>query len=107
MQRYASVIKVKEGMEEEYKRLHKAVWPEILKLIESCHIKNYSIYFRDGFLFNYYEYHGNDHDADIKRMRDTPRNKEWSALCMACQQTLDTIKPGEWEAPMEEVFHMD
>ena len=28
----------------EYKKLHAAVWPDVLKMIRQCHIKKYSIY---------------------------------------------------------------
>ncbi|WP_368855740.1 L-rhamnose mutarotase, partial [Escherichia coli] len=31
----------------EYKRLHAAVWPEILALISSCNIRNYTIFLRE------------------------------------------------------------
>ena len=38
----------------EYKRLHAAVWPGVLRMIRKCHIRNYSIYLRklpDGKLY--------------------------------------------------------
>ncbi|QTH43343.1 L-rhamnose mutarotase [Cohnella sp. LGH] len=42
-QRYGSLIRVKEDKLEEYKRLHAKVWPDVLRMIKECHIKNYSI----------------------------------------------------------------
>ncbi len=54
MQRYKSVIGVREDQIEKYKKLHAAVWPDVLKTIKECNIENYSIYLRklpDG---NYY-----------------------------------------------------
>ena len=53
---------------EEYKRYHAAVWPEVLKTITRCNIRNYSIYLKDGYLFGYFEYHGTDYKADMARM---------------------------------------
>lgn len=107
MKRYGSVIKVKVEKLEEYKLLHAAVWPNILKMIKECNIQNYSIYYRDGFLFSYYEYTGNDYTADMKKMSDDPETQRWWAVCKPCQQPLETRQDGEWWTEMEEVFHLD
>ena len=59
MKRYGMVIGLNADQVEEYKRLHAAVWPDVLKMIAQCHIRNYSIYLRrlpDGrhYLFSYF-----------------------------------------------------
>ena len=41
MKRYGSVIGVKEEKLSEYKTLHAAVWPEVLKKITACHRMTY------------------------------------------------------------------
>ena len=107
MKRYGLVITVRPERLEEYKRLHAAVWPDVLKMIGECHIRNYSIYCRDGFLFSYFEYHGSDFDADMARMAADETTQRWWALCGPCQEPLATRAPGEWWAKMEEVFHCD
>ena len=107
MKRYGMVIKVRPEKLEEYKRLHAAAWPEILKMISECNICNYSIYHKDGYLFSYYEYVGDDYEADMARMGADPRTQEWWSLCMPCQEPLETRAEGEWWAEMEEVFHHD
>ena len=107
MQRYGMVIKVKPEKLEEYKKLHADVWPDVLKMIKECHIENYSIYYKDGFLFSYYEYTGNDYEADMAKMAADPVTQKWWDVCMPCQQPLETRKEGEWWAEMEEVFHLD
>lgn len=43
MKRYGSVIGLKEEKIAEYKALHAAVWPEVLRMITACHIRNYSL----------------------------------------------------------------
>ena len=55
MKRYGQVIQLKPEKLEEYKRLHRAVWPEVLRIIRDCHIHNYSIFLRDGLLFSYFD----------------------------------------------------
>ena len=50
MDRFGSVIKLKPGKVDTYKELHAKVWPDVLNMIHECNIRNYSIYFKDGFL---------------------------------------------------------
>ena len=112
MKRYGSVIGLRPEKIEEYKKLHAAVWPDVLKMIHQCHIRNYSIYLRqldDGrhYLFSYFEYMGNDFEADMAKMAADPTTQRWWAVCKPCQQPLDNRAPGEWWAGMEKVFHQD
>ena len=107
MKRYGSVIKVIPEKYEEYKQLHAAVWPGVLEMIEKCNIHNYSIYYKDGYLFGYYEYTGDDYAADMAKMAADPETQRWWNVCDPCQQPLDTRAQGEWWANMEEVFHID
>ena len=107
MQRFGSVIKVKPEKLEEYKALHAAAWPGVLKRIHLSNIRNYSIYLRDGLLFSYFEYIGNDYTADMAAIGEDPITRDWWALTDPCQEPVDSAKPGEWWAPMEEVFHAD
>jgi len=107
MRRYGMVIKVRPEKLEEYKRLHAAVWPEVLAMIRECNIRNYSIYHKDSYLFGYFEYHGEDFAADMAKMAADPATQRWWALCNPCQEPLSTRAPGEWWAQMEEVFHTD
>ena len=112
MQRYGSVIGLQADKITEYKQLHAAVWPDVLQMIGQCHIRNFSIYLRqfdDGrhVLFSYFEYHGQDFAADMTLMAADPVTQRWWAVCMPCQQPLESRGPDEWWAAMEEVFHCD
>jgi L-rhamnose mutarotase len=112
MTRYGMVLGLRPEKLEEYKQLHAAVWPDVLRMIRECHIRNYSIYLRqldDGrhYLFSYFEYTGADFAADMAKMAADPTTQRWWAVCQPCQQPLDHRGPGEWWAGMEEVFHLD
>jgi L-rhamnose mutarotase len=107
MKRYAMTIQLTPGCEETYRRYHAATWHEVLEMIRACHIENYSIYLIGGTLFSYFEYHGDDFQADMARMADHPKTQEWWSVMKPMQQPLTTRKPGEWWAEMEEVFHLD
>lgn len=106
MKRYGMTIRLRAGSEDAYKRYHAAVWPEVLEMIQTCHIKNYSIYLHDGVLFSYFEYHGDDFAADMARMAAHAKTQEWWAIMQPMQNPLATRKPHEWWTEMEEVFHM-
>ncbi len=112
MKRYGMVIGLHPEKVEEYKRLHAAVWPEVLSMIQRCHIRNYSIYLRqldDGrhCLFSYFEYDGHDFAADMARMAADPATQKWWSFCKPCQHPLSSRGRDEWWAAMEEVFHCD
>jgi len=107
MKRYGMVCGIKPDSIEEYKKLHAAVWPDVLKMIQRCNISNYSIYLKDDLLFSYFEYSGDDFEADMKIMAADPVTQQWWDVCMPCQEPLETRKEGEWWADMEEVFHCD
>ena len=107
MERHGSVIGVRMDKLEEYKKYHAAVWPEILDMIRKCNIRNYSIYYKDGQLFSYFEYHGDDFEADMAKMAADLKTQEWWDVMMPMQIPLETRAEGEWWAEMEEVFHMD
>jgi L-rhamnose mutarotase len=107
MKRYGMLIKVKEDQIPMYKEYHTKVWPEVLTTISACNIKNYSIFLKDDSLFAYFEYHGTDYDADMKKMAADPKTQEWWKIMMPIQVPIDTRAEGEWWAQMEEVFHTE
>jgi L-rhamnose mutarotase len=107
MKRYGSMIQLRSEAIAEYKRCHATAWPEVLEMIQKCNIRNYSIFLKDDFLFGYFEYHGTDYKADMAKMAVDPKTQEWWAVMMPMQRPLETRKPGEWWAEMEEVFHAD
>ena len=106
-QRYGMVLKVRPERIEEYKAYHAEVWPGVAKMIAECNITNYSIYLKDDFLFSYFEYVGDDFEADMAKMAADPVTQEWWDVMMPMQDPLPTRKEGEWWAEMEEVFHQD
>lgn len=107
MKRYGQVIGVRPEHFERYKKFHAAVWPEILKMITECNIRNYSIFHKDNNLFAYFEYTGTDYETDMAKMAADPKTREWWSVMEPMQDPVSTRKPGEWWADMEEVFHHD
>ena len=107
MRRYGQLIGVKPEKLAEYKRYHARVWPEVLRTITACNIRNYSIYHKDGMLFAYFEYVGTDFAGDMARMAADPKTQEWWAVMKPMQSPVANRGADEWWADMEEVFHLD
>ncbi|GCE46562.1 L-rhamnose mutarotase [Thermosporothrix hazakensis] len=107
MRRFGQVIGIKPDKIEEYERLHAATWPEVLKTIHACNIRNYTIFRHEHLLFAYFEYIGDDFEADMKKMAEDPKTREWWSYTDPCQEPLPSRQPGEWWTTMREVFHTD
>ena len=91
-------------MLEEYDKLHKSVWPDVLKVISSCILKNYSIFRLDDVLFTYYEYTGDNYEVDMERMDSDLIIQKWNAITDPC--FIETGGDGFYDT-MKEVFHID
>jgi L-rhamnose mutarotase len=107
VKRYGRIIGLKPEAYEEYVRYHAAVWPEVLKTIRDCNIRNYSIFYKDNTLFAYFEYIGDDYARDMAKMAADPKTQEWWTIMDPMQQPVPTAKQGEWWSEIEEVFHTD
>ena len=85
MASYAWVLEVRPGYEEEYKRRHDEIWPEMLETLRKAGISNYNI-FRHGLtLFGYFE--TDDLEAAKTHLAGCPINKKW----------------GEWMGPIMKI----
>jgi L-rhamnose mutarotase len=113
VKRYGSVIGIKKENIPEYRRLHANAWPGVLKTINECHIRNYSIYLAEVepdkyYLFSYFEYTGDDLDKEVEeKMRNDPTTKKWWSHTDPLQVPVPTRKESEWWHSLEEVFHTD
>lgn len=107
VKRVGMVIKVKPEYIEEYKALHVSSNPGVRDLLTKANMHNFSIFlhqFDDGnwYEFGYYEYTGNDFEADMEELSKHPRNIEWLKVCDPMQVPLDGY---EGWAEMEQVYY--
>ena len=107
MKRYGQVIGVKPEHFERYKKYHAEVWPGVLDMIRKCNIRNYTIFHREGMLYAYFEYIGNDFSADMAKMAADKTTQEWWAIMEPMQDPLPDRGKTEWWTKMEELFHTD
>ena len=109
MERMCRIIKIKPEIIPRYKRIHAAVWPEILKAIADSNVRNYSIFLREpeNLLISYWEYHGADYAKDMIDIKKAPRMQEWWDMTDPMQVPLETRSDGEWWVTAQSVFHTD
>src|SRR3990170_727483 len=78
VQRVAFRLWVKPERLEEYKRLHEAVWPELLDDMRAASIRNYSIFADGPELFGYLEC--DDWSGAAAALAHSDANRRWQEL---------------------------
>lgn len=112
VKRVGSVVGLNRKTAEEYVILHAHVWPEVLDRLRKSNVRNYSIFMGeldDGnlYLFSYFEYVGDDFEADMKAISEDPATQQWWKLTDPLQKRVkDTPKGDQWKT-ITEVFHLD
>ena len=102
MRRFCQRAFLKPEKVEDYRRLHAAVWPRVLQAIEEAHIHNYSISLIGTLAVAYFEYDGEDYDADMRRMDASPAMLEWWKHSKPC---FLKHEEGVYYEDLEEVFY--
>ena len=107
IERHALVVGVEHSRREEYLRLHAAVWPQVEATLTDCNVTNYTIFVRGDLLVAYYEYVGDDHEADMARIAEDPVSREWWTHTDPCQvPVFDDLPEGERWAQLTEIWHL-
>jgi L-rhamnose mutarotase len=102
--RYGSVIELLPEKEQQYRKLHADVWPEVVAAIGKANIQNYNIFiFEMGgkkYLFSYMEYTGTNPAKDFAGIGDDPTTRDkWWPITDACQKKLPNTPKGEqWKS---------
>lgn len=104
--RFGQMIRLKPEGAEQYIACHANAWPGVLKMISECCIQNYSIFFRDNYLFAYFEYVGNDFEADMAKMAADPETQRWWDTVKPLMEPLENRSPGEFWSNMKEIFYL-
>ena len=105
MQRLGQVIGIKAEHLERYTRMHAEAWPEIIAANRASNIHNYSIFLYNDLLFSYYEYTGDDYEADMARLAANPIVQEWWAIMTPMQSPVPERQPGEHWARLKAVYY--
>lgn len=76
MASHAWVLKIRPGYEEEYKRRHDEIWPEMTEALQQSGIRNYQIFKYGLTLFGYFE--TDDFPATATFLAGNEVNKRWA-----------------------------
>lgn len=107
MRRFGQMIKIKPGCLEEYKKHHSNPLPGVNEMIKECNLQNYSIFSRGEYLFTYFEYVGDDFDADMAKMAADPLTQKWWDIVKPLMEPLADKKPEEFWSDMEEIYYLE
>lgn len=104
MQRVAFIINLKPGHEEEYKRRHDEIWPEMTEALRNAGMRNYSIFLAGAQLFAYLE--TEDFDRMVRTISADPVNARWQEY-MQDLISVDTDPDTGFARLLPEMFHID
>ncbi|MDX9947660.1 MAG: L-rhamnose mutarotase [Bacteroidales bacterium] len=104
MKRFAFKMKLYPGFREEYRKRHSEIWPELVKLIKSQGVGNYSIFYDEetNILFAYQEQSGESSSQDLGTEEIV---KKWWKYMADIMETNPDNSPVN--IPLEQVFFME
>ena len=103
-QKFAWVLEVRPGYEDEYKKRHEEIWPEMVDMLRNAGVRNYSI-FRHGLtLFGYFE--TDDLEQTIAAINASDENRRWGEYMTPIMKIeIDSQKNFPFLLPLQ--WHMD
>ena len=105
MERVCFLLKVRPDRLKEYKRRHKAVWPEMLKALSKTGWKNYSLFLRDdGLLVGYFE--TPSYKKALAGMAKQEVNARWQKVMGPFFEDLEGRRPDEGFLRLDQIFYL-
>jgi len=104
MERYCFTFELIEGREDEYKRRHDEIWPELVRALKDAGISNYTLFRRGRHVIAYCECEP-DAATAFGRVGATEVNARWAAWFEDVIERLTDAEGNLFAA--EEVWHLD
>jgi L-rhamnose mutarotase len=104
MKRVGFAMKLKPGKEEEYKRRHDAIWPELVEELTRAGIRDYSIYLDKRTYTLFASQKVTEHNT-MDRLPTLEIMKKWWAYMADLMETNPDNSPVVYS--LEEMFYMD
>lgn len=104
MKRVAFKMKLFKGHEEEYKKRHDAIWPELKTLLEETGIEDYSIFLdqETNILFGVLKV---ENPLNLDELPNHPVMKKWWAYMKDIMESNPDDSPVS--VPLKEVFYLN
>ena len=104
MGQHAWVLEVRPGYEEEYKKRHDEVRPEMVDALRKAGVRNYSIFRHGLVLFGYFE--TDDLERTVAALAKDPVNARWSES-MAPLMKIEVDQRTGFPFLLPKQWHMD
>lgn len=104
MERHCFTFQLKPGQEDEYRRRHDAIWPELVDALRAAGVANYTLFRRDRQVIAYCECEP-DAATAFAAVGATDVNARWSAWFEDVIEQLADADGTPFTA--DEVWHLD
>jgi L-rhamnose mutarotase len=98
MQRRIWLMTLKEGKEDEYRRAHANVWPQLIQTAQGFGLKNQTVFICGRKVIAYIE--AEDFEKAWRQLVATDVKRRWTAL-------MDGVFEDPEGPPFEDIFHFD
>jgi L-rhamnose mutarotase len=105
MDRKAFLLRVKLGQQENYRQIHKDIWPELIAAAGKAGIRNHTGFMHGQAVFLYLE--ADDFEKAWRELLKDPVKAKWDQRMAPLFESLPGLKEGESSVVLEEVFHFD
>lgn len=104
MERLCFTFEIYPGKEEEYKRRHDEIWPELVEVIQAAGLKNYSLFRRGTQIIAYVEAHP-DAATAMAFVAASEHNDRWAAWF---EDVIVSLEGTDGQLQVcDEVWHLD
>jgi L-rhamnose mutarotase len=104
MERACFTFTLRPGMEDEYKRRHDEIWPDLVEDIREAGVRNYSLFRRGSTVFAYCECDP-DVATSFARLGESTANARWSKWF---QDVIESLTDDNGQLRFaQEVWHLD
>ena len=109
---FGQIGRLKPECIELYRRLHEQDvytprWAGVLAKIHDCNMQNYSIFIEDDVVFGYFEYVGENYDADMAKMAADPTTQDWWSHTRPCFTKYKATSPEAFYTDMQQIFFFE
>ena len=103
---FGQLGRLKKEKIEEYEALHANPWPEVQKVLHEGSLRNYSIFLEGSLVFAYFEYVGDDYEADMEKMGEDVHMQRWLTHTRPCFEEYGIHKDALYYADMKQIFYL-
>lgn len=104
VKRYAFILKLRPGTENDYDKAHESVSPELIALLKRVGISEYSIFRRDQLLFLTLAV--DEFERAWQEVEIDPAYAVWQKIMAPFFEPVSDLRQGERFPMMDEVFYM-